>query len=173
MPTITPPQLDTLAGIKVFGVTRDGRHLDVGDITAIHDYTATGDGLRGRWGEGRLPERTWGQGSLAHFVGDAKYRGQPIVLSEVGGFLLIPSHVPAEDLDKLYRFYGTHRTPEELLGKYRDIMQALADIGTLAGFCYTQLTDIEQEINGLLHYDRTPKVPLEAIKAIHEECFGP
>ena len=42
----------------------------------------------------------------------------------------------------------------------------------VAGFCYTQLTDIEQEINGLLYYDRRPKVPVEAVKAIHDECFG-
>jgi hypothetical protein len=41
----------------------------------------------------------------------------------------------------------------------------------LAGFCYTQLTDIEQEINGLLTYDRRPKVAPEAIAAIHTEFF--
>ena len=51
-------------------------------------------------------------------------------------------------------------------------MQALADIGNLAGFCYTQLTDIEQEINGLLYYDRRPKVPLEEVAKIHHDCFG-
>ncbi|MDB5053068.1 MAG: glycoside hydrolase family 2 sugar binding, partial [Bacilli bacterium] len=31
-----------------------------------------------------------------------------------------------------------------------------------------QLTDVEQEINGLLTYDRKPKVPLEVIKQINE-----
>lgn len=33
-------------------------------------------------------------------------------------------------------------------------MAGLASLPFLAGFCYTQLTDIEQEINGLLTYDR-------------------
>ncbi len=152
-------------------VDNDGwEHTDVSDVAAIHDYTPTGDGLRERW-MGKIPERTWGNGTLAHFVGDAKYRGQPIVLSEVGGFLLIPD-VPEGELDRLYSAYGSHRTPEELLEKYRDIMRGMADVGILAGFCYTQLTDIEQEINGLLYYDRTPKVPLEEVKRIHDECFG-
>ncbi len=41
----------------------------------------------------------------------------------------------------------------------------------LAGFCYTQLTDIEQEINGLLTYDRKPKLPPESVAAIHREMF--
>ncbi len=50
-------------------------------------------------------------------------------------------------------------------------MKGIASLQFLAGFCYTQLTDIEQEINGLLTYDRKPKVPAEAIAAIHEEFF--
>lgn len=153
-------------------VDNDGwEHTDVGDIAAIHDYTPSGDGLRARWGGGAFPDRVWGKGRLAHYVGDARYRGQPIVLSEVGGFLLVPAGKQITDMDPLYTVYGSHRTPEELLAKYRDIMRAIADVG-VAGFCYTQLTDIEQEINGLLQEDRTPKVPPEAIRAIHEECFG-
>jgi hypothetical protein len=34
------------------------------------------------------------------------------------------------------------------------------------GYCYTQLTDVEQEQNGLLTYDRQSKLPLEAYRAI-------
>ncbi len=36
----------------------------------------------------------------------------------------------------------------------------------MQGFCYTQFTDVEQEINGLLTYDRKPKADLEAIRKI-------
>jgi hypothetical protein len=50
-------------------------------------------------------------------------------------------------------------------------MSGIASLNFLAGFCYTQLTDIEQEINGLLTYDRKPKVPAEEIAAIHRELF--
>ena len=39
------------------------------------------------------------------------------------------------------------------------------------GFCYTQLTDIEQEINGLLTYDRRPKLAAELIAGINREMF--
>ena len=59
----------------------------------------------------------------------------------------------------------------ELLEKYRDLMKGISSLDFLAGFCYTQLTDIEQEINGLLTYDRKPKVDPEAIAAIHAELF--
>ena len=36
----------------------------------------------------------------------------------------------------------------------------------IAGFCYTQLTDTQQERNGLLTADRKPKVPLEQVRAV-------
>ena len=34
------------------------------------------------------------------------------------------------------------------------------------GYCYTQLTDVEQEQNGVYYYDRTPKFDMERIRAI-------
>ncbi len=36
----------------------------------------------------------------------------------------------------------------------------------MQGFCYTQLTDVEQEINGLLTHDRHPKADLARIREI-------
>ena len=50
-------------------------------------------------------------------------------------------------------------------------MEGIVSLKFLAGFCYTQLTDIEQEINGLLTYDRQPKVPAQAIAEINQDLF--
>jgi len=93
------------------------------------------------------------------------------VLSEVGGFLAIPDDIPTENRDVLYQFYDSFKTSEELLEKYRDLIKGIASLTFLAGFCYTQLTDIEQEVNGLLTYDRRPKVPAEKIASIHQDSF--
>jgi len=93
------------------------------------------------------------------------------VLSEVGGFLAIPEDIPTEERDVLYQFYDSFKTSEELLEKYRDLIKGIASLKFLAGFCYTQLTDIEQEANGLLTYDRRPKVSAEEIAAIHQTSF--
>lgn len=46
-------------------------------------------------------------------------------------------------------------------------MKAVYSSNILYGICYTQLTDVEQEINGLLTYDRKPKCDLEKIKEIN------
>jgi hypothetical protein len=93
------------------------------------------------------------------------------VLSEVGGFLTIPPDIAEEQRDQLYHFYDSFETSEELVVKYRDLMRGIASLDFLAGFCYTQLTDIEQEINGLLTYDRQPKVPASKIHEIHRKFF--
>jgi hypothetical protein len=156
-------------------VDNDGwEHTDITDICAIHDYTPSASQLRERYKDklagGELPLKVW-IGEKPLFARGSQYRGQPIVLSEVGGFLNVPTGIPESKRDLLYNFYASFNTPEELLAQYRNLMEGIASMRFLAGFCYTQLTDIEQEINGLLTFDRQPKVPVDAIAEIHRELF--
>jgi len=158
-------------------IDNDGwEHTDITDICAIHDYTPTARELRGRYRlkseGGDLPPSVW-IGDKPLFARGSEYRGQPVVLSEVGGFLTLPPGVPAGERDMLYEFYASVDTPQELLANYRDLLEGIASLKFLAGFCYTQLTDIEQEINGLLTYDRRPKLAPESVAQIHRELFGP
>jgi beta-galactosidase/beta-glucuronidase len=156
-------------------IDNDGwEHTDVTDICAIHDYTPTAEGLRERYKEtlqgGPLPPTVWWKNKPL-FVRGSRYRGQPVMLTEVGGLMSLPPEVPEEKRDRLYKVYAAYGSAEELLEKYRDLMQGLSELRFLAGFCYTQLTDIEQEVNGLLTYDRRPKVDPEKIAEIHRSLF--
>jgi len=157
-------------------IDNDGwEHSDVTDICAIHDYTPTAHLLRERYVEtlrgGALPPHVWIDNKPLFVLG-SRYRGQPIVLSEVGGFLKVPEGVPPSERDLLFNFYASWRTPEELFEKYHDLMEGIASLKFVAGFCYTQFTDIEQETNGLLTYDRRPKLKPGGVAAIHRELFG-
>ncbi|HUS09771.1 MAG TPA: glycoside hydrolase family 2 TIM barrel-domain containing protein [Pyrinomonadaceae bacterium] len=156
-------------------IDNDGwEHTDITDICAIHDYTPTAEKLSARYESmvraGELPLKVW-ISDKPLFARGSRYRRQPIVLSEVGGFLTIPKDTPAEKRDMLYQFYDSFQSPEELLAKYHDLMTGIASLKFVAGFCYTQLTDVEQEINGLLTYDRQPKLTPEDVAAIHRELF--
>jgi beta-galactosidase/beta-glucuronidase len=153
-------------------IDNDGwEHTDVTDICTIHDYTATGAEMREKYREtnagGPLPQRSWWDGK-GTFAQSASYRGQPVMLTEVGGFLIRPTWLPKEDWDVLYNTYGSVNGPEELLVKYEELMVGIASLRFVSGFCYTQLTDVEQEINGLLSYDRKPKIPIEEIRRIND-----
>jgi hypothetical protein len=57
---------------------------------------------------------------------------------------------------------------DEYLAKVRELTDAVYACGGVSGYCYTQLTDTDQETNGLLTEDREPKLPLEALR----EIFG-
>ncbi|MFK3939589.1 hypothetical protein ACI2JA_18955 [Alkalihalobacillus sp. NPDC078783] len=62
--------------------------------------------------------------------------------------------------------YSHATNEEEFLKGYAAVIEALYESPLIKGFCYTQLTDVEQEINGLLTYDREPKAAIEKIRAI-------
>ena len=63
--------------------------------------------------------------------------------------------------------YGTApKTEEEFAERYSGLTSVLLEHPRICGFCYTQLTDIEQEQNGIYNYDRTPKFDAETIRNI-------
>ncbi len=157
-------------------IDNDGwEHSDITDICAIHDYTPNARLLRERYQEastgGELPAHVW-INNRPLFVLGSRYRGQPIMLTEVGGFLAVPAGIAPENRDMLYKFYDSFDDAPQLLEKYRDLMEGISSLKFLAGFCFTQLTDIEQELNGLLTYNRLPKVPAEQIAEIHRRLFA-
>ncbi|WP_038472557.1 glycoside hydrolase family 2 protein [Fimbriimonas ginsengisoli] len=152
-------------------IDNDGwEHTDVSDVVTIHDYTSSGEEMFAKYAQtaagGALPDRTWWDGKLT-FAQRGHYRGQPVMLTEVGGFLIRPHWLPADQWDVLYDTYGSVNDTAELLAKYEDLMGAIASLRFVSGFCYTQLTDVEQEINGLLTFDRRPKVPVAEIARIN------
>ena len=57
-------------------------------------------------------------------------------------------------------------TPKALETRVRKIMADIRSLEALQGFVWTQLTDVQQEINGRLYFDRQPKLPLEVLHDI-------
>ncbi len=166
-----PAQRDFVRGIyhltKALDRTRpvignDGWEQVAGDIWGIHDYALDGAALRERYGTAESVELAL-QGRPQHHraVLDDTPRGdRPIILSEFGGITYEPQP------GKPWFGYGSVRTDDELLTKYEELVSAVLDSPSIAGFCYTQLTDTEQETNGLLRADRTPKLDPEIVRAI-------
>ena len=88
-----------------------------------------------------------------------RYAGGPVFVSEYGGIGWNP--------DGDGWGYGTGpKTEEEFISRYKGLTDALLDNPSHMGFCYTQLTDVEQERNGLYYYDRRPKFDPKVICAI-------
>ena len=82
-----------------------------------------------------------------------------IVISEYGGI--------AFTTDKGWGYGNQVKTEEEFLERFRSITNAIKDTDYVCGYCYTQLSDVQQEVNGLLTETRKPKVDLTKIKEIN------
>ena len=59
--------------------------------------------------------------------------------------------------------YSAANTAEEFAANFERLLAVVVHTPLFSGFCYTQFSDTFQEANGLLHADRTPKIPLEEI----------
>jgi beta-galactosidase/beta-glucuronidase len=141
-------------------------HTDMTDLFAIHDYARSGEMLHEKYKNLGAPGAEIPDNARAALIPGYRYNGSPVYLSEFGGIAFIPPghQVPKE----AWGYSGVEKTPEAALARLRGLYQAIAKIPAFAGLCYTQLTDVEQEVNGLLTYDRKPKFDVKEIKAIND-----
>lgn len=141
-------------------------HTDMTDLFALHDYARTGDLLAEKYKDLGKPGATIpGNGQPALAPG-YRYNGTPFYLSEFGGIAYVPPghKVPG----KSWGYAGVEKTPESALARLRGLYEGIARTPAFAGICYTQLTDVEQEVNGLMTYDRKPKYDTEEVRKINE-----
>lgn len=141
-------------------------HTDQTDLMALHDYEKSGDALYERYKDVTPQSTTLPKNHKAAILPGYRYNGSPLYLSEMGGIAYIPegASVPPES----WGYSGVEKTQQAALDRLTQLFGGLARLNNLAGFCYTQLTDVEQEINGLATYDRKPKFPAEKIKALND-----
>ena len=146
-------------------IDTSGNYHVITDIYDIHDYEQNPEIFKNNYdklpNEGILHDR--------HSPARQKWHGEPVFMSEYGG---IGIHI-VENADNSGRksawSYGKSCTSyEEFYDRYKGLTHALLDNPKMIGFCYTQLTDVEQEVNGLYEYKtRAPKFDIAKIKEIN------
>lgn len=141
--------------------TNDGfGNIEDSDILSVHDYAV-------RRAE-ELPEKYNGgydglhPQSFALFADGQHYKGQPALLTEFGGIALV-----ADQKGEAWGYGRGAKDPDELCARLTALMNGI-QLTQFQGYCYTQLTDVQQEVNGLLYFDRTPKVEPARLKQIFD-----
>lgn len=149
-----------------FVIDNDGwEHTEATDLFAVHDYSARGERLTERWKDVR-----WEKGAKlppngrAYAAPGQEYNGTPLYLSEFGGIAFIPEGTKVPE--SAWGYSGVEKKAEDVLLRLLGQYQAIAKLPFL-GICYTQITDVEQEINGLMTYDRKMKFDAKQIAAIN------
>ena len=143
-----------------FIISNDGWHVLDGDLTTLHEYNQNARALASDYADkdavvgNRLIINTFG---YAYADGYA-YCGQPVIISEFGGIAI--------DESEGWGYGDKARDKQAFFTRLKAIFEAIYSIDYLAGFCYTQITDVEQETNGLCYADRTPKIDAKKIRSV-------
>lgn len=148
-------------------IDNDGwEHTDTTDLFGFHDYTRTGPLFYDKYKDAGKPDFVFPPNGRAAVVPGYKYNGSPIFLSEFGGIAYIApgSNVPKD----AWGYSGVEPDQRAAIIRLRGLWEAIAKIPAITGICYTQLTDVEQEINGLLTYDRKPKFDAKALRELND-----
>jgi beta-galactosidase/beta-glucuronidase len=151
--TVTKAVDPTRPVLESSGWTHTLPHPEVRDA---HDYDGNPTTFRKRWIDYFAASR--GPSRSAAPADPARDCGVPFMVSEIGGI--------GWATEGGWGYGEGPKTLDAFYARYQGTLDAMLDNPNLFGFCYTQLTDVEQEHNGLYYYDRRPKFDVKRIGVI-------
>ena len=147
-------------------VSNDGWQQVMTDIITIHEYRHNADEVLNAYIDeelkilnGQLPYSC----NKKLLADGYKYNGQPVIMSEYGGITYYKMCNEKGDWG-----YGGVKSEQDFINRFAEITETVEKIPYISGYCYTQIADVQQEMNGLLYESREPKFSNEGIKAIKE-----
>ncbi len=149
-------------------IVNDGWEHTISDIITLHDYEEEGKVLEARYmdmWDKILTTEVYHCGIKSAFANGYSYRGQPVIISEYGG-------IAFNNDDSGWGYGNKVNTREEFIRRFDCITTAVKNLPQVCGYCYTQVTDVQQEINGLMDIGRNFKVKPEVIREINERKIG-
>ncbi len=149
---------------KLFDSTRpcidtSGSYHVVTDIYDLHDYEQNPELLA----EHYASFKAGGELRDTHPERQTPVKGVPVFVSEYGGIRWDTRSAQERD----WGYGETPKTKEEFLERYRRLTDVFLDNPRMFGFCYTQLYDVEQEVNGLYTYEREAKFDMRIFREIN------
>lgn len=143
-------------------ISNDGWEHTISDIITIHDYKQDEELLYQEYTDKDmivLKNLKEYNGKHKLFANGYKYEGQPVVMSEYGGIAI--------NSEEGWGYGKQVKDKKELVERFTKLTKAIKNIPYISGYCYTQLTDVQQEINGLMDADRNYKINPNIIKNIN------
>ena len=147
-------------------ITNDGWRHTISDIVTLHDYEESGEFFLKYYTEHKDAflenERPYHAGGQFYAFADGyKYQGQPIIISEYGG-------IAFNNGEEGWGYGNKVADKEAFIKRFDAITSAVKALDYCCGFCYTQVSDVQQEINGLMDMERNFKIDPEIIAEINK-----
>jgi len=153
--------------------TNDGWEQVTTDICALHDYAAEKAILAKHFESRDMVEKTACDWRMAYAMGETPTGNEAFMVTEFGGIAF--ATIGAQGTMGGMETWGYHdkvTDENEFLKRFRGVFDAVRELDYCQGYCYTQLTDVMQEINGLTMPDRTPKLDPKKISALVRNALG-
>lgn len=155
-------------------ISNDGWEQSQTDLMTVHNYNHGEKGDQAKYAlyiealSNR--ENLLRYGNIKRYIVNPGYedKGQPAILSEFGGIAFKASK---KENEKNWG-YTTCEDGEDYVNELKRIYAPIQASKCLVGICYTQFTDVEQEVNGLITFDRQFKVDPAIIKALHDALIA-
>lgn len=142
----TRPVIDSSGGLHV-----------ITDIYDMHNYNQDPVGFKRDWSKYNGTKESLHIAPLQNIGKNVIIEGLPLFLSEIGGIKWVCESRRALVPEISWGYGNAPLTEEEFFSRYEGLIGAMTDSPSIMGFCYTQLTDVEQETNGIYNYDRSAK----------------
>jgi beta-galactosidase/beta-glucuronidase len=145
-------------------ICNDGWEHTISDIITLHDYVEKGEEFLERYGDYLqeiLDNEVFYNLHRSAFADGYTYKGQPLIMSEFGG-------IAFNNRGEGWGYGNKVNSKEDFIKRFDTITTAIKRIDAFCGFCYTQVSDVQQEINGIMDMERNFKVEPEILKEINE-----
>lgn len=148
-------------------IGNDGWEMTRSDICAIHNYAhgSSGEPRKQAFFVSTMQDKklllSCTHAGRSIYAKGYEHTDEPILITECGGINYSSAQTDCWG-------YTDADNEKDFLSQYEHVICSILQSDLVYGFCYTQLTDVEQETNGLLTYDRTPKCELSKIRRINE-----
>ena len=140
----------------------DGWEQTLTDMVALHDYAACGSDIQRHFASRSEVEGGFSAWRMSFAKGYAPREDsqiKPFLVTEYGGIAMAIKGAQGQVGNmETWGYHDKVDSEEAFFERYRSLTDAIRSLPYCRGYCYTQLTDVMQEINGLLLPDRTPKV---------------
>jgi beta-galactosidase/beta-glucuronidase len=155
-----------LDGTRLVSVNDGWEQLET-DIFALHDYADTAEKIERHFRDRDETCRISNDWRMASCEGFTPTGKEAFMVTEYGGIAFEDG-----DDENTWGYHDKVRGEEAFFARYQAVTDAVRAIDYCQGYCYTQLTDVQQETNGILTPDRKPKVDPERFRALTRDPAG-
>ncbi len=143
------------------------------DICALHDYADRGEVIRDHFATREGVERHACDWRPCYAQGAVHTGKEAFLITEYGGiaFTNLGLQGDAGGMES-WGYHDKVTSEEAFFSRFASVTDAIRGVPYCQGYCYTQLTDVMQEVNGLLTPDRKPKVDMARFRALNRNPEG-